>query len=90
MAIEDRQELYGYLLSIMPVARTPLSKEGARALDSYTKDIRCAVERLTPWKGSLRHLRERLSAGKVVVTLDSPLEANLEIFQDEEIQVIGR
>lgn len=71
---EDRREHYEWMMSLMPLGRTPMSEEGARALKNYARDIQRSLKSLTPWdvEDSYRKaLKEKVGSGNVKVFLDA-------------------
>jgi len=58
---------------VMPVARTPMDKKGAQALEKYIKRVTKVIGMRTPWKGArggkLSHLRDKIPSGETRVLL---------------------
>ena len=71
---EDKREHYTFLLSMVPIARTPLDKDGGRAMEKYSKSVEKMVESLTPWDVTEKRSswRGRVKSGEVVVIADDP------------------
>lgn len=73
---EDRKTWITDMMAVMPLARTPMSKDGAKGLEDYHKSLVKWLDLLTPWnmakRNDLRNLRKRIKSGQVVVIPDGP------------------
>ena len=62
LCIEDKVEEKQWLIQAMPLARTPQSSSGARALDSYVRRLQSHLKSMAPWIEEKRRaaIRKRL------------------------------
>ena len=47
---EDKIEFYQMLMSIAPVARTPMDKKSSKGLQNYVRKLSRSLESALPWK----------------------------------------
>ena len=57
LAIEHDANEKRWLISVLPVARTPQDKKSSRSLSRYAKRLHQAVDDLTPWVGKRKRSR---------------------------------
>ena len=73
------------LVNIAPVHRSPMDKDGGRALNDYTKKLEKLIDGLVPWKkrrGWARGLAKgSVKPGEVVVVLDQGDVPNDPLFE---------
>ena len=55
--IEDRTEHKRWSVAVMPLARTPHDKKGARAMQRYARQLHSTLDSLTPWRGKQKRQR---------------------------------
>jgi hypothetical protein len=88
---EDQADHYSILMSLLPLARTPMDKKSGDAMKKYSSNVIKMLDGLTPWRS--KRLRERAIPrgahdGKVVVILepgegsDNPLYANATVTRE--------
>jgi hypothetical protein len=73
------------LLSIVPLARTPMDKKSAQALNKYQKSLDRSLRKMTPWKkdaSRLSKLRGKVKSGEVAVVLSGGESSNHPLFDD--------
>lgn len=92
--MEDKVDGYIMDMSLMPLARTPMDKKGAKALERYAKSLRRNFIRMTPWRqrkatSALRErLKKHLKSGEIAVmvgqgeTADNPLFEGMRVIKD--------
>jgi hypothetical protein len=88
--LEDKQQYYSFLAMIMPLAKSPFSREEASKLKNYAKDIEKYILKLTPWKTKTSGMRERLKKlgvkpGEVAVLLGPGEPANLDLYKGARV-----
>ncbi len=73
---EDRRDQYLMMMSMMPLARTPMDEKSGRWLSNYMRDLRRMLFEMTPWEkqnGSIRSAyRGKVKSGTIAVVLDDP------------------
>jgi hypothetical protein len=79
------------LMSMMPLARTPMDKDGSRALSDYQKTLVKEFDKMTPWltaakRSDLSSLRKKYKSGTTVVIPDASDGANNPIYKDATIR----
>lgn len=94
LIIEDKQEMFRFLASVVPLAQTAGSEEQGRALKRYSETVFSYVDGLTPWrntgKGSskrpdLANLRKTVKSGTVVVITDDSDAPGDALYKDATI-----
>jgi len=75
------------LVSIMPMARTPMDKKAGSAMRSYTKKLERAIRDMTPWRRPMigLGLRGRIAEGEMVVVLDSDESSDDPLYRGAKI-----
>lgn len=60
--MEQHIELLRWMVSVAPLARTPMDKKGGRSLDSYSRQLMHALDEALPWIAEKKHqaIRDRL------------------------------
>ena len=87
LIMEDKQQEYNFQYLVAPLARTPMTKEGAQSTKRYSDNLKRVIENLTPWrKSDLRaRLQKKGKRGQVVVMLDAGESANHPLYKDAQI-----
>ncbi|MCK5606804.1 hypothetical protein KAR91_33185 [Candidatus Pacearchaeota archaeon] len=74
------------LLNLSPVHRTPMDKDGGRALNTYAKKIERMLDGFTPWRkrrGWARGLAKgKVKPGEIMVVLEDGDMPNDPLFLD--------
>jgi hypothetical protein len=86
---EDRRDQYMMLMSMMPLARTPMDEKGGRWQSKYMRDLRKMLMDMTPWDtrgSSIRSAyRGKVKSGTVAVVLDDAAMKNSPIFKGAKV-----
>jgi hypothetical protein len=64
MIMEDEDRYWQFMVSVMPLARTPMDKKFGKSLTRYAKDLRRSISKaLVPWveEKRIQAIRDRLS-----------------------------
>ncbi len=88
--MEDKRRDLQNLMALLPLARTAMGKEDARALQDYHKYLVKELEKMTPWvtkrRSDLKNLRKTVKSGTVVAIPDASDGANNPIYKDADIR----
>jgi hypothetical protein len=68
---EDKTYFFTSLLNLMPLARTPLSRESGNALGKWRDTLEKSFAELTPNHRKRNALQGRVKSGEVVVIADA-------------------
>jgi len=91
--MEGKRFEYALLSSVIPLARTPMDKKGAKAMDKMSKELsKYLTKTLTPWdsgplstKARVNKYGGRVKSGEIAVVL-GPGEGGLaDVFKDSKI-----
>ena len=84
---EDRVEQYRVLMSLMPLARSPMDKKSASALQKHAKSVERMLEDAVPWQKHARRstLAGKVRPGEVVVVLSSGETADDPLYSDAKV-----
>lgn len=73
---QDRRDTFLTMMSLVPIARTPMDKQGGRWLQSYSRDVRKMLFSMTPWDSRGGAVRSsyagKVKRGTIAVVLDDP------------------
>lgn len=86
---EDEVNKYRMLMSIAPMARTPMDKKSSSAMNNYAKKLDKQLDSLVPWQSrvaTLGGLKGKVEEGKVTVLLDSDEIVDATLFKDASIK----
>ena len=74
-------------MSMFPLARTPLDKDSAHAMQNYSQSIRRQIDGLTPWQeNDLRsRLRGKVKPGTIVVIPDETDAPNDPLYAEADV-----
>lgn len=83
---EDKTFFYTSLLNVMPLARTPLSKEAATALGKWRDTLEKSYAELTPSHRQRTALQGKVKSEEVVVIADAserkhPLFSGVDVIE---------
>jgi hypothetical protein len=77
------------MMSMMPLARSPMGKDDSKALADYQKALVKELDKMTPWltgkKHGLSNLRKKYKSGTTVVIPDASDGANNPIYKDATV-----
>lgn len=77
------------LLSMLPMARTPMDEKSGRWATNQMRDLRKMLYSLTPWAnegGSVRAAyKGRVKSGTIAVMLDDPRLKKDPLFKDAKV-----
>lgn len=87
---EDKADYYKVLMSIAPLARTPMDKKMGKGLEKYARDLERQIDSLTPWRNKFSSLRSRLlkqgvKPGEIAVILSPGDSADNPLFEGAKI-----
>lgn len=77
------------LAAVIPLARTPMSKQAAGALKKYQKQVDKSLDAMVPWSRAssrLSGLRGKVKSGEVVVMLDGSDIKDDDLYKDAQIK----
>jgi hypothetical protein len=79
-------EQYRVLMTLLPLARTPMDKKGGQAMQSYARDIERMLSEATPWlKKATRRRPKGAKPGEIVVLLGQDEIADDPLYKDAQI-----
>ena len=88
--IEDEKRDLTNLMTMMPLARSAMDKDTAKALADYHKTVAKELDKMTPWiskkRSKLSNLRKKIKSGTTVVIPDASDGANNPMFKDANVR----
>ena len=87
--LEDKRDQFLVLMSLLPLARTPMDEKSGRWASNLMRDLRKMLYSLTPWDSELGSVRAsykgKVKSGTISVVLDDPRLKNDPLFRGAKV-----